>query len=78
MDLAGSEKASQHLGARRSEGIAINKSLSCFTNVIRQLTESRRNFISFRDSKLTHLLQESLGGNSMTSIICTVDSTAQQ
>ena len=51
----------------------INKSLSALGNVINALTESKGkgSFIPYRDSKLTRLLQESLGGNSQTCLVIT-------
>lgn len=50
----------------------INKSLSALGNVINALTESKKgNFIPYRDSKLTRILQESLGGNSSTCLVVT-------
>ena len=54
------------------EGANINKSLLALSNVIHQLSQSQRKFINFRDSKLTRILQPSLGGNSKTLIVCTV------
>ncbi|ELU12712.1 hypothetical protein CAPTEDRAFT_83397, partial [Capitella teleta] len=70
VDLAGSEKA-KHTGAvgqRLVEGASINKSLSTLGQVILQLSENAK-FIQYRDSKLTRILQNSLGGNSKTAII---------
>ena len=50
----------------------INKSLSALGNVINALTESKKGgFIPYRDSKLTRILQESLGGNSQTCLVIT-------
>ncbi|KAH8324631.1 hypothetical protein KR074_012581 [Drosophila pseudoananassae] len=83
VDLAGSERADQTgaTGARLKEGGHINKSLLFLSNVIKNLAEresengaeqSSNKFISFRDSKLTRILQASLGGNAFTSIICTI------
>lgn len=53
------------------EGININKSLLALGNVISALTEDvkKANHIPYRDSKLTRILQDSLGGNSRTSMI---------
>lgn len=80
VDLAGSEKASQTgaTGLRLKEGNNINKSLLFLGQVINQLAEpsSADKFISYRDSKLTRILQASLGGNALTAIICTINPTA--
>jgi kinesin family member 4 len=51
------------------EGININKGLLALGNVINQLCE-RRGHVNFRDSKITRLLQDSLGGNAKT-LVCT-------
>ncbi|KAI3704520.1 hypothetical protein L1987_74742 [Smallanthus sonchifolius] len=74
VDLAGSERASQSLtaGARLKEGCHINRSLLTLGTVIRKLSKGRNGHIPFRDSKLTRILQSSLGGNSRTAIICTM------
>lgn len=79
VDLAGSERADQTKaeGDRLKEGGHINKSLLALGNVIRVLSEdSRPPFINYRDSKLTRILSASLGGNAMTSIICTITPVA--
>lgn len=67
VDLAGSERADKTgaTGDRLREGAAINKSLSALANVINSLAEGKPH-IPYRDSKLTRLLQQSLGGNSHT------------
>lgn len=75
VDLAGSERASQTNaeGARLKEGCHINRSLLTLSTVIRKLSAGKRNgHIPYRDSKLTRILQLSLGGNSRTAIICTM------
>jgi len=76
VDLAGSErqKATGATGDRLKEGAQINLSLSALGNVISALTEpgSRGRHVPYRDSKLTRLLQDSLGGNSYTVMICNV------
>ena len=71
IDLAGSEgvaKADTE-GKRLKEGSSINKSLLAMYNVITKLN-SGAGFVSFRESKLTRILQPYLGGNCQTSIIC--------
>jgi kinesin family member 15 len=77
IDLAGSErsKAANTQGERLKEAGMINKSLSTLGNVINSLvevSEGRARHIHYRDSKLTFLLRDSLGGNSKTLIIANV------
>ncbi|KAL0448476.1 UNVERIFIED_CONTAM: Kinesin-like protein KIN-7H [Sesamum latifolium] len=74
VDLAGSERASQSLsaGTRLKEGCHINRSLLTLGTVIRKLSKGRGGHIPYRDSKLTRILQTSLGGNARTAIICTM------
>ncbi|KAH9290855.1 hypothetical protein KI387_034972, partial [Taxus chinensis] len=75
VDLAGSERASQTNaeGARLKEGCHINRSLLTLSTVIRNLGGGKRSgHIPYRDSKLTRILQLSLGGNARTAIICTM------
>ncbi|XP_062091216.1 kinesin-like protein KIN-7B [Humulus lupulus] len=75
VDLAGSERASQTNadGTRLKEGSHINRSLLTLTTVIRKLSGGKRiGHIPYRDSKLTRILQSSLGGNARTAIICTM------
>ncbi|KAJ8772560.1 hypothetical protein K2173_027737 [Erythroxylum novogranatense] len=74
VDLAGSERASQTLaaGARLKEGSHINRSLLTLGTVIRKLSKGRNGHVPYRDSKLTRILQNSLGGNARTAIICTM------
>jgi len=81
VDLAGSErqKASNSNGDRLKEGCNINRSLSILGNVINGLVEKsngKQRYIHYRDSKLTFLLKDSLGGNSRTSIIANIPSTS--
>ncbi|XP_072020488.1 uncharacterized protein [Amphiura filiformis] len=77
VDLAGSEKANETkaTGKRFREACNINTSLFALSNVISKLSRSESH-IPFRDSKLTRLLQSSLGGNSKTAIICAVTPAA--
>ncbi|CAF2149558.1 unnamed protein product [Brassica napus] len=74
VDLAGSERASQTLsaGSRLKEGCHINRSLLTLGTVIRKLSKGKHGHIPYRDSKLTRILQNSLGGNARTAIICTM------
>ncbi|XP_067084045.1 centromere-associated protein E [Osmerus mordax] len=75
VDLAGTERASQTgaEGTRFKEGCNINRSLFTLGQVIKKLSdESQRGFTNYRDSKLTRILQNSLGGNAKTVIICTI------
>lgn len=71
VDLAGSERISD-VGGDNSETGFINKSLFVLTNVINKLSDSCSDYIPYRDSKLTRILSNSLGGNALTSIICTI------
>ncbi|KAI1729238.1 kinesin motor domain-containing protein [Ditylenchus destructor] len=71
VDLAGSEKVSKTgaEGTVLEEAKNINKSLSALGNVISALAEGTKSHVPYRDSKLTRILQESLGGNSRTTIV---------
>lgn len=72
VDLAGSEsvRVTGATGKRLEESKSINKSLSCLGNVIAALTDSKsRSHIPYRDSKLTRLLKDSLGGNCKTTMM---------
>ena len=82
VDLAGSErvKDTQAEGQRLKEACKINQSLTFLGRVINFLAEAeskskrgRGGYINYRESKLTHLLKDSLGGNSRTVIICTLN-----
>ncbi|XP_071731514.1 kinesin-like protein KIN-7C [Rutidosis leptorrhynchoides] len=74
VDLAGSERASQTLaaGTRLKEGCHINRSLLTLGTVIRKLSKSGNGHVPYRNSKLTRILQNSLGGNARTAILCTM------
>jgi kinesin family protein 5 len=71
VDLAGSEKVGKTgaTGQTLEEAKKINKSLSALGMVINNLTDGKSQHIPYRDSKLTRILQESLGGNSRTTLI---------
>ncbi|KAK5786403.1 hypothetical protein PVK06_041039 [Gossypium arboreum] len=75
VDLAGSEKVEKTGAEGRvlEEAKTINKSLSALGNVINALTcgsPAKANHIPYRDSKLTRMLQDALGGNSRTALLC--------
>ncbi len=82
VDLAGSERAdsSGATGLRLKEGANINKSLTTLGKVISMLAEvssskdkkKKGDYIPYRDSSLTWLLRESLGGNSKTAMVATL------
>ncbi|TPX36271.1 hypothetical protein SmJEL517_g01402 [Synchytrium microbalum] len=71
VDLAGSEKVGKTgaTGQTLEEAKKINKSLSALGNVINALTDSKAQHVPYRDSKLTRILQESLGGNAKTTLV---------
>ncbi|KAJ3578390.1 hypothetical protein NPX13_g2179 [Xylaria arbuscula] len=85
IDLAGSEKAAESK-ERRQEGSHINKSLLTLGTVISKLSENKEKegkggdkdgkHLPYRDSKLTRLLQGALSGNSLVSILCTIQTGA--
>ncbi|XP_071773301.2 kinesin-like protein KIF18A [Centroberyx gerrardi] len=81
IDLAGSERASatNAKGARLREGANINKSLLALGNVINALADpkSKKAHIPYRDSKLTRLLKDSLGGNCRTVMIANVSPSSK-
>ena len=74
VDLAGSERVSKTktIGNRLDEAKNINLSLLALGNVIQALSENKSKYIPFRDSKLTRILEQSLGGNSKTSMVVTI------
>ncbi|KAK9389492.1 P-loop containing nucleoside triphosphate hydrolase protein, partial [Lipomyces mesembrius] len=83
-DLAGSERAAAD-AERRKEGAYINRSLLALGTIIARLSASSaagdsHEHIPYRDSKLTRLLQHSLSGGALVSVLCTIDThnTAKQ
>jgi len=78
VDLAGSERLgrSESQGQRLAEALSINSSLSALGKVVMALHNAgdaaARGHVPYRDSKLTRLLQNSLGGNSITAVLATV------
>uniref|UniRef100_A0A0G4GXY7 Kinesin motor domain-containing protein n=1 Tax=Chromera velia CCMP2878 TaxID=1169474 RepID=A0A0G4GXY7_9ALVE len=73
-DLAGSERQSKTgaTGELLKEATKINLSLSALGNVISALVDGRSSHIPYRDSKLTRLLQDSLGGNTRTVMVANI------
>lgn len=80
IDLAGSERAAttENRGIRMLEGANINRSLLSLGNCINILSDSTKKgaFVPYRDSKLTRLLKDSLGGNTKTVMITCVSPSA--
>lgn len=74
VDLAGSEKQSKtgSEGVRLEEAIKINLSLTTLCHVISSLVDNKNSYVPYRDSKLTRLLQDSLGGNTKTVMIANI------
>eukprot|EP00775_Hariotina_reticulata_P004311 gene4311-4564_t len=79
VDLAGSERVdksgSSDTPLRLKEALNINKSLLCLGNVVNALAdrgETRKSHIPYRDSKLTRLLEDSLGGNALTALVACI------
>jgi len=76
VDLAGSERVrvTGATGKRLEECKKINQSLSCLGNVISALTDSKsqKGHIPYRDSKITRLLEDSLGGNCKTTMMAMI------
>ena len=74
VDLAGSERLNEfeHRKDTLGETGHINKSLFILANVINKLAEGRAMHIPYWDSKLTRILSQALGGNSLTAIISTI------
>lgn len=74
VDLAGSERQSKTgaTGERLKEATKINLSLSALGNVISALVDGKSTHIPYRDSKLTRLLQDSLGGNARTVMVANI------
>lgn len=73
MDLAGSERIKKQVGNHKyDESISINQSLSALSKCIFNLSKNNGGYISYRESKLTMILQKCLSGNSKTSFLLTV------
>ena len=74
VDLAGSERIAKTgaQGDRLKEATKINLSLSTLCHVISSLIDPKSTYVPYRDSKLTRLLQDSLGGNTKTVMIANV------
>jgi len=76
IDLAGSEKVVSNSSVRKREGAHINKSLLTLGTVISKLSERKKGekigHLPYRDSKLTRILEPTLGGNSRISLLCTI------
>ena len=82
IDLAGSERGTvtENRGIRLLEGAKINRSLLALANCINALGDKNKkgSFVPYRDSKLTRLLKDSLGGNSKTVMIANISPAALQ
>ena len=80
VDLAGSEriKSTGSTGKQLEEGKKINKSLSALGNVINALTDNKnKGHVPYRDSKLTRLLEDSLGGNCKTTMMAMISPSSE-
>lgn len=74
IDLAGSERAAntKNTGVRLLEGANINRSLLALGNCINALVQGKGAFVPYRDSKLTRMLKDSLGGNCRTIMVAAI------
>lgn len=79
VDLAGSERLAKSVakGQVLEETKKINQSLTCLGHCIMALSSGKKKHVPYRDSKLTLLLKECLGGNSNTSFICAVSGAVE-
>lgn len=75
IDLAGSERIKSDEKFNVAETGSINKSLLCLSEVIKKLGDPKISHINYRDSKLTFLLKDSLGGNSKLAVIGNINTT---
>lgn len=80
IDLAGSERVmlTENRGLRMTEGSNINKSLLALGNVINKLSKGNVGYVPYRNSKLTRLLKDSLGGNTKTVLITCITPNLRQ
>lgn len=82
IDLAGSERGTvtENRGLRLREGAKINRSLLALANCINALGDKSKKgtFVPYRDSKLTRMLKDSLGGNSKTLMMCNISPASSQ
>lgn len=82
IDLAGSERgtATENRGIRLREGAKINQSLLALANCINALGDKTKkgSFVPYRDSKLTRMLKDSLGGNCKTVMVVTISPASSQ
>ena len=82
IDLAGSERGTvtENRGIRLREGAKINRSLLALANCINALGDRNKkgSFVPYRDSKLTRMLKDSLGGNCRTVMVVTVSPASSQ
>lgn len=74
VDLAGSERLAktQSVGITQKEAQYINKSLTFLEQAVIGLSDSKKPFVQFRQSKLTHILKDSIGGNCITCMIANI------
>ena len=74
VDLAGSErlKKTDTVGDQRSEAMYINRSLTYLEQVVVALSAKTRGHTPYRQSKLTHMLKDSLGGNCKTLLVANI------
>lgn len=80
VDLAGSERLDKTFseGRTQQEAMYINKSLSFLEQVTLAVGSKGHDFVPFRQTKLTHFLKDSIGGNSYTSMVANIWATAEQ